>query len=436
MSVKCPAIAAAAAIIGLTKCVRPPRPCRPSKFRLLVEAQRSPGCRMSGFIPRHIEHPDSRHSNPASRKMRCNPSCSAARLIVCDPGTTIARTFGFTCCPFATRAAARRSSMRELVHEPINTRSTAIDSIGVPGSSPMYASACSAARRSLSCAKVFNSGTRALTGTTIPGFVPQVTNGASIAASISITRSNCAPGSPANVLQYPTAASQSFPLGAKRRPLTYANVVSSGSISPARAPASILILHSVIRPSIDNARTGSPAYSITNPVAPSVPMRPIIPSARSLAVTPSASSPVTWICIVFGFFCGRHWVASTCSTSDVPMPNASEPNAPCVEVWLSPQTIVIPGRVMPSSGPITWTMPCSAESMSNNGTPNSRQFFCSASICFAAIGSVIGRPRGVVGMLWSTVATVRSGCRTGRPLARSPSNACGDVTSCTRCRSI
>jgi hypothetical protein len=32
------------------------------------------------------------------------------------------------------------------------------------------------------------------------------------------------------------------------------------------------------------------------------------------------------------------WVASTCSTSDVPMPNASEPNAPWVEVWLSPQT--------------------------------------------------------------------------------------------------
>src|SRR6266576_4146570 len=69
ISVKCPAMAAAAAIIGLTRCVRPPRPCRPSKLRLLVDAQRSPGCRMSGFIPRHIEHPDSRHSKPASRKI-------------------------------------------------------------------------------------------------------------------------------------------------------------------------------------------------------------------------------------------------------------------------------------------------------------------------------------------------------------------------------
>ncbi len=51
------------------------------------------------------------------------------------------------------------------------------------------------------------------------------------------------------------------------------------------------------------------------------------------------------------------WVASTCSTSDVPIPCASAPNAPCVEVWLSPQTMVVPGSVKPCSGPTTWTMP-------------------------------------------------------------------------------
>ena len=39
--------------------------------------------------------------------------------------------------PATTSAAARRSPMRELVHEPMNTRSTAISSIGVPGSSAM-----------------------------------------------------------------------------------------------------------------------------------------------------------------------------------------------------------------------------------------------------------------------------------------------------------
>ncbi len=62
-----------------------------------------------------------------------------------------------------------------------------------------------------------------------------------------------------------------------------------------------------------------------------------------------------------GRFCTRHWVASTCSTSEVPMPKASAPKAPCVEVWLSPQTIVIPGCVTPSSGPITWTIPWRSE---------------------------------------------------------------------------
>ena len=63
-STRCPAIAAAAAIGGLTRWVRPPLPWRPSKLRLLVEAQRSPGWRTSAFMARHIEQPGSRHSKP------------------------------------------------------------------------------------------------------------------------------------------------------------------------------------------------------------------------------------------------------------------------------------------------------------------------------------------------------------------------------------
>src|ERR1035437_4134229 len=92
ISTKCPAMAAAAAISGDTRCVRPPRPWRSSKLRLLVEAQRSPGARMSGFMPRHIEQPGSRHSKPASRKMRSSPSFSACAFTACEPGTTIALT--------------------------------------------------------------------------------------------------------------------------------------------------------------------------------------------------------------------------------------------------------------------------------------------------------------------------------------------------------
>src|SRR5205823_4751622 len=38
ISTKCPSIAAAAAICGDTRCVRPPAPWRPSKLRLEVDA--------------------------------------------------------------------------------------------------------------------------------------------------------------------------------------------------------------------------------------------------------------------------------------------------------------------------------------------------------------------------------------------------------------
>jgi hypothetical protein len=81
-------------------------------------------------------------------------------------------------------------------------------------------------------------------------------------------------------------------------------------------------------------------------------------STRSFAVTPRASRPFTVTLSVFGGQASRHWVASTYPTSLVPMPKARAPNAPWVLVWLSPQTIVMPGRVRPSSGEITCTIPC------------------------------------------------------------------------------
>ena len=122
------------------------------------------------------------------------------------------------------------------------------------------------------------------------------------------------------------------------------------------------MLQIVIRPSIESPSITGPAYSTTWPAAPSVPIWPIVPRIRSLAVTPKPSSPVVadphrlrglrWASIC---------VASTCSTSLVPIPNASAPNAPWVAVCESPQTIVMPGWVTPSSGPITCTMPWRSE---------------------------------------------------------------------------
>ena len=62
---------------------------------------------------------------------------------------------------------------------------------------------------------------------------------------------------------------------------------------------------------------------------------------------------VTVTAIVSAWCCGRVWVASTCSTSEVPMPKARQANAPCVLVCESPHTTVMPGRVAPCSGPMT-----------------------------------------------------------------------------------
>ena len=77
--------------------------------------------------------------------------------------------------PRTIAAAARRSSIREFVHEPMKTRSMRISSIAWPGRSPMYSSARSPATRSSASANVAGSGTVPVTGTTMPGFVPQVT---------------------------------------------------------------------------------------------------------------------------------------------------------------------------------------------------------------------------------------------------------------------
>ena len=141
----------------------------------------------------------------------------------------------------------------------------------------------------------------------------------------------------------------------------------------------------------------------------------------SFAETPGFSVPSTRTWNVFDFRCSRHWVASTCSTSLVPMPNASAPNAPCVAVWLSPQTTVMPGCVSPSSGPITCTMPCRSLWMPRQ---RNAELACSwsraARVAWRRSGRRWAASGRVVGMLWSAVAMVRSGRRTLSPRSRRP----------------
>ena len=62
--------------------------------------------------------------------------------------------------------------------------------------------------------------------------------------------------------------------------------MSSGAISPARAPPSMLMLQTVIRCSIVRPRIASPVYSKTWPVPPPMPIRAISARMMSLALTP------------------------------------------------------------------------------------------------------------------------------------------------------
>src|SRR6202030_4303119 len=119
-----PAIALAAAVAGLAKCVRTFGPWRFSKLRLVVETTRCPGSARSPLPPAHIEQPDSPQKKPASRNTRSSPAASASRFTLDEPGTTMATTPAATRRPRATAAAACKSGSRLLVHEPIKTRST------------------------------------------------------------------------------------------------------------------------------------------------------------------------------------------------------------------------------------------------------------------------------------------------------------------------
>ena len=76
-------------------------------------------------------------------------------------------------------------------------------------------------------------------------------------------RSKAAPSSVASERQSATAASQADPAGACGRPAKYSKVVSSGATMPALAPASMDMLQTVIRPSIDSASMAEPRYSMT-----------------------------------------------------------------------------------------------------------------------------------------------------------------------------
>ena len=190
-----PVTAVAAATGGETRWVRPPRPCRPSKLRLDVDAERSPGrerVRVHAQAHRAAGGPPLGAGGGEDlvqalqlgllRDLRPSraPRASGRRRRPCGRAARRPRRAGPRCRP--------------LVQEPRKTVSTATSRSGVPGVRPMYASARSAAARSAGSANCAGSGTPAPSGTPWPGLVPQVTNGLSAAASSTTSVSKVAPG--------------------------------------------------------------------------------------------------------------------------------------------------------------------------------------------------------------------------------------------------
>ena len=91
------------------------------------------------------------------------------------------------------------------------------------------------------------------------------------------------------------------------------------------------------------------------------------------------------------------------------MPKPSAPSAPLVQVWESPQTTSVPGWVMPSSGPMTCTMPCSSPPTSNRRTPALRVSSRSESTSSWAQSCAPPVRPGADEITWSAVAKVSSG---------------------------
>ncbi len=168
----------AAATAGETRCVRPPLPCRPSKLRLLVDAQRSTRLQL---VRIHAQAHGAAGGTPFEA---CAFEDSVQALGLClRPDTHRARHDHAPALrsprilPSTTEAARRRSSIRLFVQDPMKN--------GINRHVPHRHSwheihvfhGASAAFRAPRIVDLDGSGTTASMGMTCPGLVPQETWG-------------------------------------------------------------------------------------------------------------------------------------------------------------------------------------------------------------------------------------------------------------------
>ena len=223
--------------------------------------------------------------------------------------------------PCATRATSRKSSMRPLVHEPMNTRSSLMSVMLVPGVEPhvgerplhrfalaLVGDLLGVRHRALDRHHVLGAGA--------PGDDRRQPGGVELHLAVEVRA----------LVRFAASSSISSP-GPRRRPWAISAGPRGRRRSSRRAPP----CRRARRPRSTCCRRscGPPwrargwprrQYSMTWPVPPAVPISPMMDRMMSLAVTPSGSLPSTVTRMFLAFLCVSVWVASTCSTSLVPMP--------------------------------------------------------------------------------------------------------------------
>ena len=88
-------------------------------------------------MPKQALHPACLISIPAAVNILSKPSALICLATSCEPGTIKVFTEAFFCFPLIILATNLKSSMRELVQEPINTFCTGIPNKLWPASKPI-----------------------------------------------------------------------------------------------------------------------------------------------------------------------------------------------------------------------------------------------------------------------------------------------------------
>ena len=215
-------------------------------------------------------------------------------------------------------------------------------------------------------------------------------------------------------------------------------MVSSGAIMPARAPPSIDILQTVMRSSIESARMAEPEYSNTQPVPPPMPICAISARMMSFALTPVRSVPSTCTLKVFEGRCSRHWRGQHMlhfAGADAERQRAESAVRGGVAIAADHGHAGLREALL---GPddVHDALHAGCESRSS-GCRNRGNSASSCSTCVAAILSRIGQRarRGGHAVVGGGDGQIRT-AHFQPALRADPSKACGEVTSCTRCRSM